>query len=96
MQSRLQNNSHVQKKGGDYFDGTHDCQIISNSLYYKCRIRMINESFINKSMNSCDSKGSTLRAALRNPVINIDKFACPSCIIMLHLNGLGIKQQGQR
>ena len=57
---------------------------------------MIYESFIDKFMYSCDSKGSTLRAALRNPVINSDKFACPSCIIMLHLNGLGIEQQGQR
>ena len=47
-------------------------------------IRMIYESFIDKFMYSCDSKGSTLRAALRNPVINSDKFACPSCIIMLH------------
>ena len=59
---------------------------------------MSNESFTDKDMNSCDSKGSTLRAALRNPVINSNnlKFSCPSGIIILHLNWLGIKQQGQR
>ena len=96
MQSRLQNISHVQKKGDDYFDRSHDCQIISNSQDFKCRIRMSYESFIDKCMDSCDSKGSTIRAALRNPVINSDKFDCPSCKIMLHLNGLGIEQQGQR
>ena len=67
MQSRLQNISHVQKKGDDYFDRSHDCQIISNSQDFKCRIRMSYESFIDKFMDSCDSKGSTLRAALRNP-----------------------------
>ena len=40
--------------------------------------------------------GSSGPDSLRNPVINSNKFACLSCIIMFHLNWLGIKQLGQR
>ena len=32
MQSRLQYISHVQKKGGNYFDATHNGLIISNPI----------------------------------------------------------------
>ena len=71
-----------KKKGGDDFDGAHNGQIFRNPIYCNCRIRMSIESLIYKSMNSCDSKGSTLRAALQNPVINSNKFSCLSCILV--------------
>ena len=61
---------------------------------------MIMEGFINKFMHSCDSKGSILRAALRNPIDKINKFTCPSgpsptIIFHVNLSQLGIDQQGQ-
>ena len=96
MECRLQKISHVQKKGGDDFDGTHNGQIVSDAVYFNRRIRMSMERFICKSMKSCDGKGSTLRAVLRNPVINSNEFACPSVTIMFNLNWPGLKQQGQR
>ena len=63
-------------------------QIVQNERDKLLRsVRMSMKSFIYKSMNSCDNKGSTLRAALRNPVINGNKFACPSGNVPFKLAG---------
>ena len=40
--------SRKKKKGGDDFDGTRNCQIISNPIYFNCRIRMSMDSVIYK------------------------------------------------